>query len=52
MDNLWGPKCWFLPNGTPIEENLNSIIFKEVLNGNIHFFVVNEKNKIGPIVLF
>jgi hypothetical protein len=31
-----------VPNGAPIEEKLNSIIFKEVLNGNVCFFVVNE----------
>jgi hypothetical protein len=28
----------------PIEENFNSIIFKEVLNGNVRLFVVNETN--------
>ncbi len=33
-----------IPNGVPIEEKLNSIIFKEVLNGNVHLFVMNETN--------
>jgi hypothetical protein len=31
-----------LPNGAPIEEKFNSIMFKEVLNGNVRLFVVNE----------
>jgi hypothetical protein len=28
----------------PIEEKINSINFKEVLNGNVRLFVVNETN--------
>jgi hypothetical protein len=35
---------FYLLKRYPIEENFNSIIFKEVLNGNVHLFVVNETN--------
>jgi hypothetical protein len=35
---------FYLLKRYPIEENFNSIIFKEVLNWNVRFFVVNEMN--------